>query len=181
MKKILTTFASLAIMIGVVGMTQASAAAASPLHTTSAPPAARVKADAKLSFLKEDKRLDRQQLKALGLKPLSSQEVARIHGLSRSNGTAKTAAVGSYYLYSWHNYLFSWADRYYSEYSYYYNSNESVYYYFYYDNWKTCTTTGSGCIDAHAYTYFYYEYLYYYGTWYSYGPYGYPGYGPYSD
>ena len=179
MKKILTTFVSVAMMIGLVAAAQASAAS-SPGRTTSAPPVAKPsRPAAKLSVLENHKRLDRQQLKALGLKPLSGHQLAVVKQLGpRRRATSgprphMSAPISDY---TWHNSGFSWADKYYSDYTYYYNSNLSYYYYYYYDNWKTCTTSGTGCLSAHAYTYYYYEDLYYYGTWYYYY---YGTYGPY--
>lgn len=188
MRKTLTALASLVVMVGLVGAAQAGATA----PTTNAPPAVKASTRAAdLSKLGSSKRLSAHQLKALGLKPLSRQQVARIKQLQKkSNGAARTSArtasvVGTNYWYTWENARNSWSDRYYSGP---YYSYPWYPYYVVYDNWKTCTYSGTNCIDAHAYTYQYYLYYYPNGTWYYYGPGGYQsnsttygGWGPYSS
>ena len=118
MKKIVLTLASLSLMIGLVGAAQASAA-----QTTKAPPAVRASTrDAGLSDLasklatfhvNRNTRLNAQELKALGLKPLSSQQAARMNKLAKSGG-AKAATAGSYYWYTYHYYGHVWVDAYWS-------------------------------------------------------------------
>lgn len=179
MKKFFLTIAGLLTMVSLMGIMQVGAAAAKPgqsTHSSAAPSAQTRQADlAKLGgkLANGNKRLSATQLMGLGLKPASRQDVARLNRMQRANRTAKTAAVGTYYWYTWHNALFSWSDRYLISW-FYYSSN--YFGYIVVDNWKTCTLSGTGCIDAHAYTYFYY--YYYYGTWYTYG---YPGFGPYQS
>lgn len=166
MKKHFLTLASLMMMIGLIGATQVGAAAAKPSgQTTHATHAVRI--PAKFAELNSGKRLSAHELKALGLKPVSHKQAARINRLRhKTNGRAKAAEVGSTYWYTWQNAGFSWVDTYY-DYDY-YSSDYS--WFITYDNYKTCDLSGYNCIDAHAYVVTYY--LYYYGAEYVYGPYG---------
>jgi hypothetical protein len=184
-KKTLTGLASLALMVGLVGTAQAAATA----PTTSAPPAVKAStraADLSKLNLGSGKRLNAHQLKALGLKRVSGQDLARVQKLQKkSKDTASASAVGSTYWYTWQNARNSWVDRYYSG-AYY--SYPWYPYYVVYDNFKTCTYDGSYCVDAHAYTYQYLLYYYPNGTWYYYNTCQYQsnstdcsGFGPYGS
>jgi hypothetical protein len=165
MKKFFLPIASLLTMVSLMGVAQAGVAAAKPSgQTTHAPPA--VSAQQRQADLSKlgSKRLSPQQMRALGLKKVTGSELARIKQLTSHKSTARTAAAGSYYWFTWHNARVSWSDRYYSGP---YYSYPWYPYYVVYDNWKTCTYSGSSCQSAYAYTYGYY--LYYYGSgWYYY-------------
>jgi hypothetical protein len=183
MNKTLTSLASLAVVVGLVGTAHATAA-----PTTSAPP--EVSAATRAADLSKlnlgSKRLSKIELKALGLKPLARRDVARVKRLqAQREGTATASAAGSYYWYTWQNARNSWSDRYYSG-AYY--SYPWYPYYVVYDNFKTCTYSGTDCLDGHAYTYQYYLYYYPNSTWYYYNTGGYQsnstdysGWGPYSS
>ena len=191
MKKIVLTLASLSLMFGLVGATAASAA-----QTTKAPPAVRASTrDAGLSELattlakfhvNRNTRLSVNELKALGLKSLSSQESARVNKLAKSHG-AKAATAGTYYWYTYHYYGHVWVDVYYSGPYYWYPYWHP--YYVVYNNYKLCNYSGTGCLSTNLYTYTDYLDWYGNGSWYCYSPYsayssssgGIPvyGYGPY--
>jgi len=164
--------------------TTATAAKASSSATTKAPPALSASTmNADLAKLKSGKRLSARQLKKLGLKQVSRKELARIKQLRKQSTGARTAQVGATPWYTWRNARNSWADRRYS--GPYWHITDWQPYYVVYDNWKTCTYSGTGCIDAHAYTYKYLLRWRYNGLWYYYDttgyttdPYG-PGWGPY--
>jgi hypothetical protein len=184
LKRIFATFVSFVMVIGLVGYAQAGATAGTSARTTKAPPAVQARTrNAMLSRLKSSKRLGRHQLKALGLKPLSRQQVARINQLYKSNGAAKAATAGTYYWYSYHYYGNIWVNRYYSGP---YYSYPWYPYYVVYDNFLVCTASGTGCYDANAYTYSFDLYYYPNSQWYYDGPAGYTltsqtvGFGPYS-
>ena len=155
MKKILTAFVSLAIIVGVAGVAQAGIAP-KPGRTTSAPPAFKAHPSARLmSSLQSGYRLSRQQLAALRFKPISGHQLALVkeQASHTTKSQAKTATVGQYYWYTANNAGYSWYDRYYSSW-FYTNNNPSTYYRYIFDNWKTCMLTGGGCIDANAWTWF---------------------------
>ena len=180
MRKILIAFASLAVMVGLVGSAEAGTSVLAKSQTTHAPSITRALMNAKLAKIEHSKRLTRGQLRALGLKPVSRQQAAalnRLRSASTSKGEAKAATAGCTYWYTWHNAGNSWVDRYYC--GPYYSYPWYPYYYLY-DNFKTCTYAGGSCIAANAYTYYYYGYYYPYQTWYTYGSSGGGGYGPYS-
>jgi len=185
MKKILLILASLALLVGVVGSAQAGSSSARPSKnalTTKAPTALSAsKRAADLSKL-ANKHLSSKQLKALGLRKASPQQVARIKQLQKSSKAAKTSHVGPYAWFTRQYAGNTWQDVRYS--GPYYSGYWSPYYVIY-DNFKTCTNSGTGCIDADAYTY---QYLLRWSpnnTYYYYGPSGYStghqavGYGPY--
>ena len=131
MKKILTAFVSLAIIVGVAGVAQAGIAP-KPGRTTSAPPAFKAHPSARL---------------------MSALQSVKEQASHTTKSQAKTATVGQYYWYTANNAGYSWYDRYYSSW-FYTNNNPSTYYRYIFDNWKTCMLTGGGCIDANAWTWF---------------------------
>jgi hypothetical protein len=189
LKKTLAALASLAVMVGTVGAAQAGTHAPTrhAARSTKAPPAVKASTRAAdLAKFRSGKRLSARQLRALGLKPLSHRQVARIKKLQKmSKHRATMSAVGAHYWFTWQNARNSWSDRYYSGP---YYSYPWYPYYVVYDNWKTCTFSGTNCIDAHAYTYQYYLYYYPNGTWYYYNTGGYQsnsvnysGFGPYAN
>jgi hypothetical protein len=172
LKKILMTLASLSLVIGLVGSAEAGATAPAPAQTTKAPAAlAASTREAVLSKLGSSKHLSRQQLKALGLKPASRQQVARIKQLQKkSNRAARTSTVGCTYWYTHQYYGVIWIDSYYCGP---YYSYPWYPYYVIYNNWKFCTTSGTNCINLNIWTYEYLVYYYPNSTWYYYGPSGY--------
>jgi len=184
MKKVLLILASLALLVGVVASAQSSARPSKTALTTKAPPALSASTRAADLSRLGNKHLSTKQLKALGLKPASRQQVARIKQLQKSSSksVARSSHVGTYAWYTNHYYGNTWQDvRYSGTYTWGYWDP----YYVIYDNFKTCNNSGTGCIDADAYTY---QYLLHYtpnNTWYYYGPSGYTtghqlvGFGPY--
>jgi hypothetical protein len=189
LKKTLAALASLALVSGFAG----TATAATSTPTAKAPPAVSAATQAAdLSKLKADlsklgnAKLTAAQAKSLGLQKASSKDVARLKQLQKQNSSqAKASHVGSYFWYTWHNARNSWVDRFYSGP---YYSYPWYPYYVIYDNFITCNYSGTGCIDADAYTYQYYLYYYPNGTWYFYNTCSYQsdsiscsGWGPYSS
>ena len=187
MKKSLIAIASALACVGMVTSAEASPAKAvrsAAAQTTNAPAA--VDAATRAADLAKlgNGRLTAHQIKKFGLKPVSGAQLARIKSLQKaSHGVASASTVGSYFWYTWQNARNSWSDRYYSGP---YYSYPWYPYYVVYDNWKTCTYSGTSCLSAHAYTYQYYLYYYPNGTWYYYNTGGYQsnstnysGWGPY--
>jgi len=183
MKKILLLLASLALLVGVVASAQSNARPSNTALTTKAPRA--LSASTRAADLSKlgNKRLSSKQLKALGLKPASRQQLARLKQLQKSSkSVARTSHVGTYAWYTNHYYGNTWQDVRYS--GPYYSGYWSPYYVIY-DNFKTCTNSGTGCIDGDAFTYQYFLHYTPNNTWYYYGPSGYTtyhqalGFGPY--
>jgi hypothetical protein len=185
MKKYLLTIASLLTMVGLMSVASVNALAAKPAaRTTHAPPAVSLGTREQALSALGNKVLTREQLKALGLKRVPRAELARIKTLRKHAGGVRVATAGTNYWYTWQNDRNSWVDRYYSGP---YYSYPWYPYYVVYDNFKTCTYSGTGCIDGDAYTFQYLLYYYPNGTWYYYNtgayqgsstnPYG--GFGPY--
>jgi hypothetical protein len=167
MKTSLIVPATLALVVGVVGLSQASPAeraGSATTQTTKAPAPRRAVNDPHVpSQLKSGKRLGAHQLKSLGLKPLAGNKLAAVKKL---NTRAVAATVGNTYAYTWKDGGHTWVDVYHSRDDY----DTNFYFIYYYNNYKICTTSGTNCLAANAYTYSYY--LNYYGNWYYYGEFG---------
>ena len=161
---------SFALIVGSSPAYAARRPGAAPSQTTKAPPVIPAQTrNALLSQLARSlSKLGRgptlQQLKALGLRPASRQQVARFKQL-QSRHLARAATAGATYWYTWQYSGNIWVDDYYSG-PYFTDGatdlvDGSFYseYYIVYDNFKTCTSSGGDCLDASAYTYQIFGYL----------------------
>ncbi|MBV8734617.1 MAG: hypothetical protein JO120_07550 [Solirubrobacterales bacterium] len=154
--KIVLTFTTLALTLGLAGAGQAR-----PGRTTNAPPplsASDRNADlsaltSKLAELhiKRHKRLTVREVKALGLTPVPKQLATKLNKVAEST-RASAAAVGDTYWYTYHYHGHFYADVYYSG-PFLDSRGDTTY--SDYNNYKICDWHGNNCIGLNVDTYVY--------------------------